>query len=241
MVLYCGLERVGQAVLDAAMDRAEIGVSVRERLSRVPGIVKLPVPTLDAFILRDFLNEPQCEALIKMINLNRKPSRLFAQSLDPNFRTSETCNLDPKHTLVQEVEASLTMLLGIEPKYGEYLQGQRYEVGQQYKPHYDFLYPSEPYWPQQEKIGGQRTWTAMTFLNVPQQGGETFFKRIGVKITPRRGSLVTWNNLDARGDPNPHSLHQGMPVVAGVKYIITKWYRERPWADRSRDHKAPLG
>ena len=69
----------------------------------------------------------------------------------------------------------------------------------------------------------------MTFLNVPQQGGETFFKRIGVKITPRRGSLVTWNNLDARGDPNAHSLHQGMPVLAGVKYIITKWYRERPW------------
>ena len=24
-------------------------------------------------------------------------------------------------------------------------------------------------------------------------------------------------------------IHQGMPVVAGVKYIITKWYRERPW------------
>ena len=29
--------------------------------------------------------------------------------------------------------------------------------------------------------------------------------------------------------PTPPSLHQGMPVAAGVKYIITKWYRERRW------------
>ena len=152
MARYCGFEKFGRAVLDAAMDRAEIGV--RTRRYRASLVSQTPGTHAGCVLLRDFLNEPQCEARIKMINLNRKPSRLFAQSLDPNFRTSETCNLDPKHTLVQEVEASLTMLLGIEPKYGEYLQGQRYEVGQQYKPHYDCLYPSEPYWPQQEKIGG---------------------------------------------------------------------------------------
>jgi hypothetical protein len=35
--------------------------------------------------------------------------------------------------------------------------------------------------------------------------------------------------MDVNGEPNPFTLHQGMPVIAGLKYIITKWYRERPW------------
>ena len=50
-----------------------------------------------------------------------------------------------------------------------------------------------------------------------------------VRITPRKGNLLVWNNLDEQGAPNMASLHQGMPVIAGVKYVITKWYRERPW------------
>jgi len=32
------------------------------------------------------------------------------------------------------------------------------------------------------------------------------------------------------GELNDFSLHQGMPVEAGVKYVLTKWYRERPWS-----------
>ena len=44
-----------------------------------------------------------------------------------------------------------------------------------------------------------------------------------------QGTLLIWNNLNAEGEPNTNTLHQGMPVLAGVKYVITKWYRERPW------------
>jgi hypothetical protein len=32
------------------------------------------------------------------------------------------------------------------------------------------------------------------------------------------------------GSPNPWTLHEGMPVDAGAKYIVTKWYRERQFA-----------
>jgi prolyl 4-hydroxylase len=64
---------------------------------------------------------------------------------------------------------------------------------------------------------------------VPEEGGQTFFPKAAVRIVPRRGNLLAWNNLNAAGEPNDQSLHQGMPVLAGVKYVITKWYRERPW------------
>jgi prolyl 4-hydroxylase len=63
---------------------------------------------------------------------------------------------------------------------------------------------------------------------MPEEGGQTAFLRAGIKVTPRLGNLLVWNNLDADGLPNPASLHQGLPVLAGTKYVITKWHRERP-------------
>ncbi|RZK91437.1 MAG: hypothetical protein EOO66_11995, partial [Methylobacterium sp.] len=60
-------------------------------------------------------------------------------------------------------------------------------------------------------------------------GGRIVRPPAGVAITPRAGNLVIWNNMDEYGAPNPGSLHQGMPVEQGVKYVLTKWYRERLW------------
>jgi prolyl 4-hydroxylase len=120
-------------------------------------------------------------------------------------------------------------LLGIDRSFGEPLQGQRYEPGQRFKEHADFFYIDQPYWPEYETHGGQRTWTAMIFLNQPEAGGQTYFPKANVRVTPRTGNLLLWNNMDAFGQPNPHSLHTGMPVEEGIKYVITKWYRERPW------------
>ena len=103
---------------------------------------------------------------------------------------------------MQTIEAKLTGLLGIDPLHGETIQGQRYAVGQQFKPHHDFFYRDQPYWPEMEKSGGQRTWTAMIFLNEPEGGGQTAFPKASVKVTPRTGNLLAWNNLDAIGEPN---------------------------------------
>ncbi len=211
------------------MQQAELGTGVRDRLLAAPGAVKVPITDFDLFVLRDFLTAAECERLIRLIDGKRKPSRLMGDNQAEGFRTSETCNLDSRDRLVDEVEARLGALTGIERSHGEFLQGQRYAVGQQYRPHHDYLRTDAPYWPHQEKIGGQRTWTLMVFLNVPEKGGETRFPLAGVTIPPRLGSLVAWNNLDASGEPNAATLHQGMPVVAGVKYILTKWYRQRPW------------
>jgi prolyl 4-hydroxylase len=186
------------------------------------------------FTVREFLTPEECEGLIRMIDAGCKPSEVLGAMPDPESRTSETCNLDPYSPLVLQVERKITALMGIAPEHGETIQGQRYTVGQQFKSHHDFFYTDQPYWLQQEPIGGQRTWTAMMFLNRPEAGGQTAFEKAGVRITPRAGNLLTWNNLDATGQPNDFSLHRGMPVEAGVKYVITKWFRERPWAKQAK-------
>ena len=210
--------------------RIAIGKWVGDRLARWPTAFRIPSGNLDIYVVRDFLSPSECSGLIRLIDAQRVPSQLLSPSEDPEFRTSESCNMDPLQPLVRQIEGKITNLIGIDPVQGETIQGQRYAVGQQFKAHHDFFHPDEPYWPEMERCGGQRTWTAMVFLNSPEGGGQTEFESAGIKVSPRAGNLLAWNNLDASGEPNPHSLHRGCPVTAGLKYIITKWYRERPWS-----------
>jgi prolyl 4-hydroxylase len=180
-------------------------------------------------VVRDFLTPEECQAMIDKIDADKVPSSVLGSHPDPEYRTSESCNVDREDPLVRQIEDKLTILMGILPIFGETIQGQRYAVGQQFKAHHDYFFVTEEYWQDVSQYGGQRTWTAMMFLNKPEAGGHTMFPKAGVKITPRAGNLLAWNNMDAAGQPNEYSLHQGCPVEAGVKYIITKWYREGPW------------
>jgi prolyl 4-hydroxylase len=210
-------------------DRVNVRTFVNERLLARPDAFKIPARNLDIFAVRDFLTARECKFLTVRIDRRRIPSTVLGGHPDENFRTSETCNLDPDDRLVRTIEARLADLMGIPSDHGETIQGQRYAAGQQFKQHHDYFAPDQPYWEAEERMGGQRTWTAMVFLNQPDAGGETYFEKAGVRIAPRTGTLLTWFNLDGAGEPNLHALHEGRPVAAGVKYIITKWYRERRW------------
>jgi prolyl 4-hydroxylase len=218
---------MSNAVIDY---KIAIGRYVRDRLMRNPTVFRIPSNQLDIFVARDFLTPGECAGLMREIDRHRIPSSLLSPSSDPEFRTSESCNMDPQDPLVRQIESKINDLMGIQPEHGETIQGQRYRVGQQFKEHHDYFDSSQPYWADMQKCGGQRTWTAMVFLNAPEAGGQTAFGRAGLKIAPRAGNLLAWNNMDAAGRPNPYSHHQGSPVAAGTKYIITKWFRERPWS-----------
>lgn len=217
------------------MYRAAIGDYVRNRLARTENCFRLPVKQADMFVARDFLTPEECAGLIEQIDSRRQPSGVLADKPDPTYRTSDSANMDPGDPLVRAVEDKLWVLMGIQREHGETIQGQRYAVGQEFKPHHDFFHTTQRYWLNEERAGGQRTWTAMVFLNEPEAGGHTYFPELDVRITPRQGNLLAWNNMDEHGEPNRFTLHQGMPVLAGFKYIITKWYRERPWAFPAED------
>jgi prolyl 4-hydroxylase len=216
-------------MMEEAGYRIRIGSEVKKRLLGREGAYQIPCHDLDIFIVRDFLGRGDCEALVATIDTCRTPSKLLAPTADPEFRTSESCNLNPKDPFVRRIEARIAALLGIDRRNGETIQGQRYAPGQRFKLHYDFFDANQPYWQEMERTGGQRTWTAMIFLNEPESGGETAFPKANIKVTPRTGNMLVWNNLNIIGEPNHFALHEGMPVNAGTKYIITKWHRERPW------------
>jgi prolyl 4-hydroxylase len=200
-----------------------------ERISAQAGVQRVPSPRLHLFIKRQFLSPEECEAVIALIETNRRPSTIADDMGDPSFRTSETCDLDGSDPAVRTVEDRILALTGLDPVHGEPMQGQRYAEGQEFKLHTDYFEPTGMDFTRYCAIAGQRTWTVMIYLNEPKAGGATRFKRIDKTVQPETGKLLAWNNLLPDGRVNPDTLHHGMKVRAGTKYIITKWFREKPW------------
>lgn len=208
---------------------ARIGAAVRERLAADPAVYGIENAAVELFAVGDFLTTTECGTLCAMIDGVARPSALHELDYASGYRTSYSGDLDPADPFVTGISTRIDHLLGLDPLIGEPVQGQRYLPGQEFKLHNDWFYTSESYWPGEEARGGQRSWTAMVYLNAVRQGGATLFSALGLQIEPRPGVLLLWNNALPDGRPNEATLHAGMPVLAGAKYIITKWYRTRPW------------
>lgn len=211
------------------MIRNGIGPASGDHVTAQPQVQRVPTPKLSLFICKGFLDAGRCAHIMNLIDMGRRPSTLSDHNGDASYRTSETCDLDWADSVVSELDSMICNLLGIDPQFGEPLQGQRYAVGQEFKAHTDYFEPRGEDFLKYCAVPGQRTWTAMLYLNEPGAGGATRFKAIDKIVQPETGKLLCWNNLRPDGSVNPSTIHHGMKVRQGTKYIITKWFRERPW------------
>lgn len=186
----------------------------------------------EVYTIENFLSDSECEAIISAIEKKSVRSTVSGGEFKSgagvsNFRTSSTASIKHKETpLIMEIDKRISRAINIPLELGEVTQGQKYEVGQQFKDHTDYFGPTSmkghgDKW-------GNRTWTFMIYLNDDCEGGETEFKKLGIKFQPKKGMAVAWRNMSEDGKVNPNTLHAGRPVKEGVKYIITKWFREYP-------------
>lgn len=186
-------------------------------------------PFTQLYEIKGFLPDKECSQLIECADAGLRPSTVANPTDDAvvnNYRTSKTadfnCFSDP---LFLAVDKRITEMLGLHPFLGETMQAQKYEIGQYYKEHWDFFNPITEEYKTYCEWMGQRTWTAMIYLNDVEEGGETYFKHLKLRIKPKKGTLVAWNNLYRNGLPNMKTLHEACPPVSGPKYVITKWFR----------------
>ncbi|GGC21655.1 2OG-Fe(II) oxygenase [Novosphingobium marinum] len=207
-----------------------VGEFVRARLAADPSIYRVPIDQAEIFASSDFLSSAECDRLIAMIDEVARPSETFDAEDHYAYRTSYSGDVNPDDSFVRMIERRLSDLLGIDLAWSETIQGQRYFPGQEFKEHNDWFDTRAPYWKEEKRRGGQRSWTAMVFLNDVEEGGTTQFVKVGVKVPPQRGALLLWNNALPDGSPNEFTMHAALPVERGVKYVITKWFRTRPWS-----------
>ncbi|KRE83659.1 proline dioxygenase [Rhodanobacter sp. Soil772] len=180
-------------------------------------------------VLENILSGQECDELIELA----RPRLQRALTVDSEGRhqvdqrrTSEgmffTLNEVP---LVGRIEQRLAILLGVPASHGEGLQILHYLPGQEYEPHFDWFDPEQPGYGTITAVGGQRIASVVMYLNTPAQGGGTAFPEIGLTVTARRGAAVYF----AYEGGDRSSLHAGLPVLQGEKWIATKWLRERPY------------
>jgi len=184
-------------------------------------------------VFGDLLSDEECEALIDGAR------QRLARSLTVETKTGgEALNVDRtsdgmfftrgENAVVQRVEARIARLLNWPVEFGEGLQILRYSPGAQYRPHFDYFDPAEPGTPTILRRGGQRLATLVIYLQAPEQGGGTTFPDVGLEVAPQRGTAVFFSY--DRPDPATRTLHGGAPVLAGEKWVATKWLREREFA-----------
>jgi prolyl 4-hydroxylase len=181
-------------------------------------------------VFGDLLSAEECEQLIELA----KPR--LARSLTVATKTGgEEINADRtsngmffqrgENELVQRIEQRIARLVQWPEENGEGLQILQYGPGAEYKPHYDYFDPVEPGTPTILKRGGQRVGTLVMYLGEPAKGGGTVFPDVNLEVAPKRGNGVFFSY--DRPHPTTKSLHGGAPVLAGEKWIATKWLRER--------------
>ncbi len=192
-------------------------------------VQRFPRKEIELCIVKNFLAADECSKLVMLIDERRRPSAIADPNGDDYFRTSETCDLDHEDGFVAEIDAKICSFADIDKQFGEPLQGQRYAVGQEFKAHTDFFDPDGQDFQKYCSIAGQRTWTFMLYLSAPDAGGATRFTHFKKSFTPETGTMLCWNNRNRDGSVNNWTLHHGMKVRSGTKYVITKWYREKPW------------
>jgi prolyl 4-hydroxylase len=208
---------------------AAVGEAVRRRLEGELRARNRGGRSASLFVFREFLTAAECEPLIRAIDAQAQPSPLFNDGGGSGIRTSSTHYFPDDDGDGAPIARRIDTLLGVERAMAETLQGQRYTEGQEYRPHCDFFRIDRAHWQSERGRGGQRTWTAMIYLNSDFRGGTTEFPRLGLSIAPEQGMLVAWDNMTRRGTPNRATIHAGAPVLSGRKYVLTQWYRLGPW------------
>ncbi len=241
----------------AAMDAVESGLRAyldrHARENALPAPVRVPAPVaangpsvleIDGrriqvllnivhprvVVFGNLLDAEECEALIAGARgrLRRSTTLNLEDGSDETHpaRTSEGAYFrrgeDP---LVARIEARIARLLDWPASHGEDMQILRYGPGAEYQPHYDYFEPERPGSAATLARGGQRVASLVMYLNTPAAGGGTGFPDARMEVGAVQGNAVFFSY--DRPHPMTGSLHAGLPVREGEKWVATKWLRER--------------
>jgi prolyl 4-hydroxylase len=215
----------------AAVPDLELSLGARELDAgdrRVQVLASLRSPRV--VVLGGLLSAAECDALVaaarpRLVRSRTVQTQTGGEELNADRTSSGMFFNRGESALIQRIEARIARLLRWPVENGEGLQVLNYRPGAEYKPHYDYFDPAEPGTPKLLQRGGQRVATLLMYLNEPERGGGTTFPDAGLEVAPHRGHAVFFSY--DQPSPATRTLHGGAPVVAGEKWVATKWLRER--------------
>ena len=215
-----------------------------------------------AFHLAGFLSPAERAHLVAIAAPALAPSRVLDPATSAEVpspaRTSRGAWLPVAATpTLLGIERRLELLLDLPLTHQEATQVLAYDgPGAFYRPHSDLFMDNASL-----AVGGQRLASLVMYLTTPEAGGETVFPDAAAKIgadgagaaarglpAPPRGwspcaaggagvaavagDAVLFYSTSPDGTPDP-ARHASCPVLAGRKWVATKWVHARPYGGRA--------
>ena len=205
----------------------------------VEGLLRAPSPSLLSErpllrVFRGFASPAECEWVIQRLGPKLHAAQVWDATsgegvVDP-YRSNSAAEV-----LLTEMDVVLALLkarIATATRLPEFLfevpQLMHYAVGEEFRPHHDYLDPAQPGFAADLARRGQRMGTLLIFLNEDYEGGETEFPEAGISFRGRTGDALFFANIARDGRPDPLTLHAGRAPTKGEKWIISQWIRERP-------------
>lgn len=232
---FLGSQAAAQAVAQAlpppvrvpepALDGAPSTLWAHDRAVRVLLTMRHP----RVVVFGGLLSDDECDELVAAAAPRMARSETVANETGGNevnaARTSDGMFFGRGELpICQRIEQRIAALVNWPVVNGEGLQVLHYRPGAEYKPHHDYFDPAQPGMAAVLRRGGQRVGTLVMYLNTPEKGGGTVFPDVDLEVAPIKGNAVFFSY------DRPHAvtrtLHGGAPVLAGEKWVATKWLRE---------------
>lgn len=178
--------------------------------------------------LDNVLTHEECDLLIQRAKSRLQPSKVIDANSGAekaaSGRTSKGMYFAfQEDDLIARIEKRISFLTSYPIENGEGLQVLHYEVGDEYKSHFDFFPKNRV----DDRKGGQRVATLLMYLNDVEAGGETIFPKLNASFTPKKGSAIFFHYSNSLGEVDRRTLHRSLPVQTGEKWVATKWIRQQ--------------
>lgn len=202
-------------------------IQTHDRVVRVSMRIAQPMVA----VLDNFMSSEECDELVQLSRAKLQRSTIVdpasgQERVIEDRKSSGTFFALNENPLVARLDQRISDVMRWPVENGEGIQILNYQIGGEYKNHFDFFPPEDPGSAVHLANGGQRVSTLVMYLNDVEQGGETIFPSIHLAVSPKKGSAVYFEYCNDLGQVDPMSLHGGVPVIAGEKWIATKWMRQ---------------
>jgi prolyl 4-hydroxylase len=176
-------------------------------------------------LFRNFLSPAECHYLVDAAGPAFRTATVghvaggMARQVLSQIRTCDAAAFPwvAENPVIHAINRRISVASGTQVDWGEPLQILRYRPGQEFKPHRDCT----------EDVQNQRIFTMLIYLNDAYSGGETEFLETGLKIRGNLGEALLFRNASDEGTPDLSTLHAGLSVTSGEKYLASRWIHQK--------------
>ena len=206
------------------LERSDLKLEISEKR-------KLIYDDPEIYTVDDVLTHQECDHFINLSKDELKPSLVSdgKGGFVSKGRTSTNAWIShDTDSITSSIVKRIANIINMPTENAEKYQIVHYDIGQEYRPHYDSWEHngSDKTFKCMEK-GGARLITTLIYLNDVEEGGGTYMTKLDKTILPKKGKLLVFSNT-YKDSHNRHPLseHAGLPVIKGEKYIFNLWFRE---------------